>query len=127
MSSRNTLSLATLVASIALLGSSAAPAATAWQMPQRTISLRSLDPATPGGAYKLYRDIVSVADQVCGTTRAGSVSIAAVKQRQDAELCAQRAVAVAVQTVNAALGLDLEQLAGVKHSNVPAVARADER
>jgi UrcA family protein len=124
MSSRNTTSLATLVAAIAVLGSSAASAATAWQMPQRTISLRSLDPAVPGDAYKLYRDIVSAADQVCGTARVGNVSIAAVKQRQDAELCAQRAIAAAVQTVNAALGLDLEQLAGIKRSYIPEVAQA---
>jgi UrcA family protein len=118
MNSQNTRLLATLVAVTALLGASAASAARGWQPKQPTIGIRGLDPATPAGACNLYRQIVAAANRVCGSAMDGA-SIAANKDRNGVERCTKQAISAAVQSVDAAFGLDLEQLAGGSHTLQP--------
>lgn len=122
MNSQNTRLLATLVAATALLGASTASAA-GGQPEQRTISLRGLDPATPVGAHKLYREIVTAANRVCGGA-VGGATLARHKARKDGEQCTKLSITGAVRTVDVAFGLDLKQLAGAKRSHAPAVAQA---
>lgn len=126
MNSQNTRRFfATLIAATTLLGAATASAA-GWQPEQRTIDLRGHDPATPAGAYNLYREIVKAANRVCGSTLDGA-TILARKNRNDAEKCRKQAIAAAVQTVDATFGFHLEQLAGVTSSDAPAVAQTTER
>jgi UrcA family protein len=126
MNPQNTRLFAAIVVATALLGASTASAAE-WPPEHRTISLRGLDPATPAGAYRVYREIVQAANQVCGSASRRVASIAALNNRKDAQRCAEQAIASAVTAIDAAFGLDLEQLAGVKRSDVPAVAQTAER
>jgi len=125
MNSQNTRLLATLVAVTALLGASAASAARGWQPKQPTIGIRCLDPATPAGAYNLYRHIVAAANRVRGSAMGGA-SIAANNDRNDMERCTKQAMSAGVQSVDAAFGLDVEQPADVK-PHAPTVAQTAER
>jgi UrcA family protein len=79
-----------------------------------TIDVRDVDLSTAQGARWLYRRIVSTAKAVCWNSleRRGGVQWFNT-QASDARRCFDKSVNNALARVNAATGLDIEQLAGL--------------
>jgi UrcA family protein len=81
---------------------------------ERTINVRDVDLSTTQGARWLYRRIVSAAMTVCWSSveRRGGLQWRNT-QASDARRCFDAAVNEAFARVNAATGLNIEQLAGL--------------
>jgi UrcA family protein len=93
------------------------------QRTSRTIDVQDVDLSSEQGARWLYRRIVSAAAAVCF----GSIERRGVQwfntQRNDARRCFDDSVNNTLARVNAAAGLDIEQLAGLDRYTGAVAAR----
>ena len=108
----------TVIVIASLLGGPTAGAAE----PQRTINLRHVDAKTPAGAARIYRLITRAANELCDVAGSYGPSVTERRAAEQAQRCADAAIAAAVQRVNAAAHVDIERLAGVRAPEVPELA-----